>query len=324
MKHAIRMPGELERLVLRCPTTEPFTTAAAATYGLSPDQLSELVGACVLRRPLRGVYVHAAVADSLSLRAAVLRLVVPEGAFVSDRTAGWLHGATTALAPGDHLVVPALDVFRIPTRTRLRNTLVTGGRRTVAPDDLCVIDGLVATTPLRTCLDLGRLQRRDLAMAGMDALAALDLVDPAEVMASVPRFRGARGVVQLRELAPLVDGGAQSAAESALRLRWHDAGLPRAVCQAAVTRPGRCHYFVDLGLPDERFGAEYDGEAFHGPEHAEHDARRRRWLRESADWRIEVFRTAHVFGVDQDATERLAQAWRAHRRSRATVPAPRC
>ena len=44
--------------------------------------------------------------------------------------------------------------------------------------------------------------------------------------AEIGRFRGFRGVVQLRCLAPLGDGRAESPGESALRLHWYDAGLP--------------------------------------------------------------------------------------------------
>ena len=53
--------------------------------------------------PVRGVYHAAQLADGLELRIACLRLVVPEDAVITDRTAGWLHGAPMILAPNDHL-----------------------------------------------------------------------------------------------------------------------------------------------------------------------------------------------------------------------------
>lgn len=314
MKNAQRTRADLDLVADGLPPSRPFTTHEAYGLGLSPESLTELVQAGLLRRPVRGVYVRAALPDTLELRAAALRLVVPAGAFVCDRTAAWLHGASSALAPGDHTAVPELHVFRVPSRTRLRNGIVAGGRRSVTAADLCEVDGLVTTTPLRTALDLGRLQQRDLALAGMDALAHLGLVTAAELIASVGRFRGARGVVQLRHLAPLVDPGAASPGESALRLRWIDAGLPRPTCQVPVDREDGRHFYLDLGLPDDLFGAEYDGAAWHGPDRAEHDDARRLWLRTERGWRLEVFTAAHVYGADQDADLRLRRAWAGHRR----------
>lgn len=291
------------------PTDRPFTTAEAQTL-LSPNALTHAVATGALRRPIRGVYVDSALSDSIELRAAVLRSVVPDGAFVADRTAAWLHGAGMALAPGDHLVVPLLSVFRIPSLTRLRNPIVTGGRRAVVADDLCEVRGLVVTTPLRTALDLGRLQHRDLAIAGMDALAAVGALTHHQLQDQLDRFRGARGVRQLRTLAPLVDPRSQSGPESAMRLRWHDAELPWPECQVAVERPGGRFFYIDVGRPHERVGAEYDGVAFHGPEQRLHDQARRRWLREVADWRIVVLTSDNVYGHDQDAIEQLRALWR--------------
>lgn len=294
----------------RWPTDRPFNIAEARALGLSTHELTRAVTVGVLRRPIRGVYADASLADSLKLRAAVLRLIVPSGSFVADRTAAWLHGADMALAPGDHLALPPLTVFRVPSRTRLRNPVVEGGRRTVEPGDLCVVHGLVATTPLRTALDLGRLQHRDLAIAGMDALAAAGAFTAEALDEELGRFRGARGVRQLRALVPLVDPRAQSGPESAMRLRWHDAGLPWPDCQVPVERPGGRWFFVDVGRERDRTGAEYDGVLWHGDEQHAHDEARRLWLREEAGWHIVVLRRDNVYGRDQDAIARLRELWR--------------
>ena len=59
-------------------------------------------------------------------------------------------------------------------------------------------------------------------------------------------------------------------------------------------------YWIDIGLPELLFGAEYDGEEFHGQDAHDHDESRRRWLREERDWTIEVVRKQNVYGREQD------------------------
>jgi hypothetical protein len=264
------------------------------------------------------VYVASQVPDSLDLRTRMLALVVPEGCFVCDRTAAWLHGAPAALAPDEHLTVPSVSCFRPSDQDRLRNALTQSGERDVLARDLMEINGILVTTPLRTALDLGRLQRsRDLRMAGIDAMLRLGVFTHEEFLAEIPRFNRQRGVVLLRALAPLADGGAQSAGESALRLRWYDAGLPRPMTQIPVVENGRVISWLDMGLEELFFAAEYDGEEWHtSDEQVDHDDRRRARLSRHHGWRIEVFRRQHVYGPTQDADVRLRAAFR---RARATL-----
>jgi hypothetical protein len=66
------------------------------------------VRAGLLVAPVHGVLYAAQLTDSLELRLACLRLVVPENAVVTDRTAAWLHGAPMVLQPNAHLRLPPL------------------------------------------------------------------------------------------------------------------------------------------------------------------------------------------------------------------------
>lgn len=300
------------------PIDRPFTTAMAHAAGLSRKQLDGLVARGYLWHPLRNAYVATQVPDSLGLRSRIVALVVPEGCFVCDRTAAWLHGAPTALAPNEHLSVPPISCFRPTDEGRLRNGLTDSGERAVAAYDLMVVNGVLVTTPLRTALDLGRLQpTRDLALSGMDAMLHHCDVCPEELLASIARFDRQRGVVQLRALAPLADGRAESPGESALRLRWHDAGLPRPELQIPIIEDGRVIFRLDLGLEELRFAAEYDGEEWHSsPGQIRHDRRRRGILTANGGWLIEVFGRKHVYGLRQDADLRLAAAFK---QARATL-----
>src|SRR3546814_10458350 len=86
---------------LPLPSDLPFTRREALAHGLTDRDLRRLVEQGLLRRPLRGVFVDARLPDTLDLRVATLTKVMPEGCFVADRTAGWLHGANMILAPND-------------------------------------------------------------------------------------------------------------------------------------------------------------------------------------------------------------------------------
>lgn len=299
------------------PLDAPFTTQAANAAGLDRHLLVRLVRRGLLRRPLRGVYVPAQVPDSADVRAQALGLVVPAGSVVTDWTASWLH--TGVDAPNSHLRQAPLSVFKVAGRDRLRNDLCASGERTLTPEEVTPLTGrLLVTTPLRTACDLGRLAPAVTAIGGMDALLGVGTFTREELVDEVRRFKGYRGVVQLRQLAPLVDARAESPGESALRLRWlQTAQLPPPELQIPVyTLDGVLLYRVDLGVPELRFGAEYDGERYHTEAQAEHDARRRRHLDHAFGWTVRVFRRQHVYGTHGDArislSQGLAEARRRH------------
>ncbi len=298
----------LERVLER---PGPFTARDAIDDGASYLWLRRWCASGILKHPIRGIYHAGDLADDLELRLAVLRLVVPADCVVTDRTAGWLWGASMILAPGDHLVTPAVQVF-CPPGYRLRNGLVASGERRLPPEDVAVLNGVRVTTQLRTACDLGRLLHLDQALAAMDSLAALRRFTLDDLALATGRFRRYRGVVQLRVLVPLVDPMSQSPGESILRLRWVQAGIPRPRCQVPVPAPGGGRYYLDMGLEERLFGAEYDGEEFHDETTAQHDSGRRAWCRGEHGWTILVFKKSNVHGRDQDADVILRRAWSEH------------
>ena len=297
------------------PITAPFTTQQARAEGVPANQLTRLVREGLLRRLLKRVYVAAQVPDSLALRADALSLVVPPGSVVTDRTAGWLHGADV-LAPNDHLQVPPIQLFRTAGHARVRNGISSGGERTLLPQDLTVVRGLVVTTPLRTAWDLGRLLHRDQAIGGLDAMERLQAFGHDEMLGGVERFARQRGVVQLRQLAPLADGRSQSMGESTLRLRWLDErDLPAPTPQVPVLDDaGREIFYLDLGVPELKLAVEYDGQRWHGPEQVAHDEARRDWIRRERGWMITVFRRDDVYGQHEDAGRLIREQVYAARR----------
>lgn len=286
------------------PLDEPFTRAMAESAGIHSTELSSLARRGFVRRLIENVYAVAQVEDSIDLRVAALRLAIPPGAVVTDRSAGWLHGASMVLAPGDHLILPRISAFHRSRGCRLRNDLVASGQRMMPDEHVMEIAGVAVTTPLRTACDLGRLLRRDSAFAALDAMLRLGAFDKEELLEAVDRFRGYRGVRQLRWMAPLSDPRAESPPESVLRLRWLDcARLPRPEPQRRVPAPDWVpggSYWIDLGVDELRFGVEYDGEDFHGPDRVGHDSRRRAWITGEQGWTLCVVRRQNVFGRQAD------------------------
>lgn len=284
------------------PVDRPFTLREAVAAGVPVHHLRTLVQRQFLRRVLRGVYVAAQVVDSRMVRAEALALVVPHTAVVSDWSACWFW--TGVDAPGDNLREPPLTVFHRHPHTRLGNSVSKGGARRFLPSDVTRIGGINVTTPIRTAWDLGRLVHRDRALGGMDALCRHGTFHTDELVDGVRRFKGQRGVVQLRALAPLVDPRAESPGESALRLRWLDLpSLPPPTPQVSVGIGGVEIYRIDLGVEELRFGCEYDGEEFHRDERV--DRSRRADLRDRFGWDVEGVRKANVFGAQRDVEERL-------------------
>lgn len=291
----------------RVPDT-PFTLSMARDFGVSEHAVRVWVAHGLLAHPIRNVFHRSELIDTLDLRVACLRLVVPADAVVTDRTAGWLHGAPRILAPNDHLIVPPVSVFCPPGR-RLRNGLALSGERTLADTDIVIIHGLRVTTPLRTACDLGRLLHRDQAIAALDSLLRLDNFTREQLLDQLSRFRRYRGVLQLRELAPLADPRAQSPPESIVRLRWIDLCYPTPTPQLEEPGP-HGSYFIDVGNRQHRVGAEYLGEEFHDEETAEYDEERIEWLRGPRRWSMIEVRRENLFGPRANFDLLLAQAFR--------------
>lgn len=298
------------------PVERPFTTGQAQHVGLDGRALGRLLRVGLIRRIVRGVLVANQVPDSIQLRCQAVALVTPCNAVVTDTTAGWLHGAEMVLAPNAHLHTVRVACFHRTPGCRSRASFCDSGERTMPHSDVTEIGGLLVTTRLRSALDMGRLLPRDRALAALDAMLRIGGFEVDDLCAGAERFKGFRGVRQLRSLAPVADGRSQSPGESALRLHWLDAlDLPRPRPQVPVPGPAGQVYYLDLGVEELRFAAEYDGLEWHGPDRAAYDAARREWISRSLGWEIAVFTKEHVFGPRADAGIRLRGALREARAS---------
>lgn len=299
------LPPDLVLLDERCPLPldRPFTRADAHRLGVSRHYLRVLIARGLIRQLVYGAYAVTQLRQSIEVCASALRLVVRDSAIITDRTAAWLHGIDVLPRCAVHEPVP-LDVFSAD-ESRLRRPGIASGIRTLTDEDVMVVQGVRVTTPLRTALDLGRMLPRYDAIGALDGFLRAG-VERDPLLAGVDRFKGYRGVVQLRELAPLADPRAESMPESALRLHGKDAGLPALEPQFWVCDEwGREVYRLDLALPALRYGAEYHGERFHrGRDNEARDEQRGEWL-EGRDWELDVFWKNDLYGPGADPGAKL-------------------
>lgn len=224
-------------------------------------------------RPLyRGVFVPRDAEVTLRDRAVGAWLATGRRGVIAGVAASALHGASWVDAD-----VP-IEVMGV--RRRSQTGLIVRADE-VADDEIVRRGGLPVTSRVRTAFDLGRRPGRADALARLDALAWNQPFDIDEVMRLADRRPRVRGVGQLRDLLPLVDGGAASPPESRTRLWLLDCGFPRPQTQLPVLDGTRPVAFLDMGWPEYKVAVEYDGD-HHRKKRAQYvkDVKRLRMLEE--------------------------------------------
>jgi hypothetical protein len=287
------------------PLDVPFTAAVARAEGVPRQRLSLWQQQGLLRQPIRGVYAVAQLRDSTMLRAQCMALVAPADCVIVDRHAGWLHGAEMVLAPNEHLHARPIHMFRPSGHGRLRNGLIISGERNLRPGDITEILGMPVSTLVRTAWDLGRVRSRQQSIAGMDQMLRLPDFPHDRFLSGIERFRGQRWVTNLRTLGPLATGKAESPGESALRLGWYDAGLPRPEPQLEIWEDGYLIAQVDVGNADLGYGTEYNGEEWHASEEQRlHDSSRLSRVGHHL-YVVDEFTRANVYGRQRNLEQLL-------------------
>ncbi len=182
---------------------------------------------------------------------------------------------------------------------------VRGTRRRLPAGEATVRRGVAVTTPLRTALDLGRIQPPDDAVIALDRFLGTGLVFLDGIRAAALHATG-RDCRRIRAAVDLADGLAESPQETRLRLLIHRAGLPRPVARYRIRVDGRFVARPDFAWPEERLAVEYDG-AWHGePGRFRRDRQRLNRLT-AAGWRV-LFVTAADLRDPARLIARIAQA----------------
>ncbi|MGE2723150.1 DUF559 domain-containing protein [Mycolicibacterium pulveris] len=137
---------------------------------------------------------------------------------------------------------------------------ITIHRNTLRDDEIGIVHGMPVTTPPRTAFDIGRRKGFETAITRVDALAHATGLKAADIERLAESRRGARGIVQLRRVLALMDGGAESPQETRTRLLLIAARFPRPHTQILVVdERGRYIGRVDMGWEEFKVGVEYDG-----------------------------------------------------------------
>jgi hypothetical protein len=131
---------------------------------------------------------------------------------------------------------------------------------TLDDDETCARDGIRLTTPARTGFDVGRRKGLTTAVIRLDALMHATGLKVADVELLAERHRGVRGLVQLRRVLLMADGGAESPYETKTRLVLVGSGLPRPQTQIEVRNEwGTVLARIDMGWEQWKAGVEFDG-----------------------------------------------------------------
>ncbi len=217
------------------------------------------------------------------LRARAAAILLLPGAVLSGRSAAVLWGVP--LAETDDPVECTVD----PSRRggAIRGVRVT--RRRLPDEDVVRRNGVLVTTPLRTALDLARIEPPDEAVVCLDQFLRSRLVTLDEVRAAAAATTGP-GCRRIRAAAARADGLAQSPQETRLRLLIHRSSLPRPIAQYVVRDARGFVATVDFGWPEHRVALEYDG-LWHGEAQQVGKDRRRLNRLTAAGWTV-VFATA--------------------------------
>lgn len=186
---------------------------------------------------------------------------------VTRAVAAWLWSGRTATVAG----LSAAALHRtgwtddwLPAELNRRSRDKTSGiilhSDTLWDDETCVHDGIRMTTPARTAFDLGRRKGLITAVIRLDALARATELKVSDVDVLADRHSGARGLVQLRRVLAMVDGGAESPYETRTRLVLIASGLPRPQTQIEVLDGwGAVFARIDMGWEEWKVGVEFDG-----------------------------------------------------------------
>lgn len=158
---------------------------------------------------------------------------VIDAAWLRSGRKGVVAGVSASALHGASWVDANSPVELIWSNTRPPEGIIARAER-LDDDEVTTCECIAVTTPARTAYDLGRHLPRAEALMRLDALKRATAYLDDEVLELTRRHKGARGMRQLLELLPLVDGGAASPQETRLRLLYLDAGFPRPSTQIAI------------------------------------------------------------------------------------------
>ncbi|MBB4736735.1 hypothetical protein BJY16_000194 [Actinoplanes octamycinicus] len=275
----------------------PFRGSAAVAAGLLT---STMLRSRVWQRLLPDVYLHRDCPLDHRTWCAAVASALPPGAAIGGPSAAHLWGADLLSdEPPVSVVTPRDGWINRHPRILAHHTVLAG-------EDVTVLHGIRVTTPERTVFDLGRRLGRTDALILLDGMLRQEAVDVVAVAELSRQRRRWPRTGRLREVLALGDGRAGSPMETRLRLLLHDAGLPAPHPQLEI-HDGRGRWLarVDLGWPEARVVAEYEGDHHRERAQFRRDVGRYEALRE-AGWTVLRFTAGDVLRAPHQIVHRLA------------------
>lgn len=182
--------------------------------------------------------------------------ILATGGVVSHDAAAALHGIEMAHRPDRRLTVGR-------NRARVAHPGCVVHRADLGASEVMRVDGLPATTPLRTILDCARALEPVEAVVIADSAVRQGLVSFARLRQASREARG-RGAGRLRQVIDCCDPCSESVLESALRMLLIEQGIRPPTSQYELRAvSGRHLATVDFAWPDLRVIVEADGFAYH-------------------------------------------------------------
>jgi very-short-patch-repair endonuclease len=258
---------------------------AVAAGLLTPDALR----GPAWRRIFRGIYADAELPDTLELRIAGARLLLPPDGAFSGRTAAHLFGAVQLAQPGApvEVTVPPGTSFGPVAGLRIR-------RAPLPPSDVTVVAHRRCTSEVRTALDLARFETMVEGVVALDVLLERRLVLATELQAALDALAPGRGTRQARRVIQLADGRSGSPQESRLRVMLSLAGLTPVPQYNVRDSRGKVIARVDFAFPELRVAIEYDGK-WHGESNQLARDRRRMNGLSDAGWTVFYVTAADLY-----------------------------
>ena len=181
----------------------------------------------------------------------------------------------------------SVSVAVLPGGSRPQRRAVHGRRLRLPSFHLGVVEGVTVTTPVRTWLDCAPWLRRPDLVAMGDAILHRGLGTRGEFEHLLTWGYRRRGMAGVRAAVPILDGAAESPAESWVRVMLIDAKVPRPICNLDIYFQGRWLARVDMAWPESRVIVEYDGIVHLDERQRRRDAERLNAL-QAAGWLVIV------------------------------------
>jgi very-short-patch-repair endonuclease len=202
------------------------------------------------------------------------------GALASHEDAAQLWGMELVRLPSRlQLTVPRC-------RSRCLCPAVDVHRSDVPAGQRAVVDGIAATSPERTVLDLARSLPLPEAVAAADSALRSKATTYEALVLAVAALGPARGRPTCRGMLARVDPCSRSVLESLCRVLLEEAGLRPFETQHVVRTASGTVGRVDFAWPQERLVVEVDGFAFHADCSSFRSDRRRTNAFVLGGWRV--------------------------------------